>query len=98
MATENENDNKNDNKGDYNPADRAWNGPGVIPQAPQDKDLAEKGIFQPFDQATNTNTKDSGVGVLASDDDKELHDKHAANVRHLPPVPAERAGAASQAK
>jgi hypothetical protein len=72
--------------------------PGVVPQTPQDPELAEKGIYQPSDQAANAPAADTGVGVQADPDDKDLHADHAKNLRKLPPVPSERAGAASQAK
>lgn len=88
-----------DESGEYNPVDHAtFSMPGVTPTTPQDKELAEQGIYQPYEQAANAPQVGGGVGVLASPDDKDMHADHAANLRELPPVPSERAGAASQAK
>jgi hypothetical protein len=66
--------------------------PGTVVPAPQDPKLAEKGIYQPADQAANAPAKDPEV---VEDD---VHEEHRKNLQHLPPVPSERAGAASQAK
>jgi hypothetical protein len=67
--------------------------PGSVVPAVQDPELAEKGIYQPADQAANA---PAPRDPDAKEDD--VHAEHRKNLEHLPPVPAERAGAASQAK
>jgi hypothetical protein len=69
--------------------------PGSVvpnPSTAQDPKLAEKGIYQPADQAANAPQVDDPV------DEEGVHAEHRENLTKLPPVPAERAGAASQAK
>lgn len=71
--------------------------PGTVVPQPgyeQDPELAEKGIYQPSDQALNAPSKAAGTESA----DPEAHKEHEANLRSLPPVPSERAGSASQAK
>jgi hypothetical protein len=71
--------------------------PGTMvpqPGTEQDKELAEKGIYQPADQAFNRPAPAAGTTSA----DPEAHKEHEENLRTLPPVPSERAGAASQAK
>lgn len=66
--------------------------PGTVVPAPQDVKLAEKGIYQPADQAANAPKVDPVV------EEEDVHAEHRKNLQKLPPVPSERAGAASQAK
>lgn len=63
-----------------------------MPHTAQDPKLAEKGIYQPSDQAANSPRGDH----LAEEDEEQA--EHRKNLQKLPPVPSERAGAASQAK
>lgn len=66
--------------------------PGTVVPPVQDPKLAEKGIYQPADQAANA------PQPAPDPDEDDVHAEHRENLQHLPPVPAERAGAASQAK
>lgn len=66
--------------------------PGTLVPTPQDPALAEKGIYQPADKAANDPQK------VADPEEEEVHVEHRKNLQHLPPVPSESAGAASQAK
>lgn len=70
----------------------------VVPHsgAAQSQELADRGIYQPADQAANR--PQTVQESTASKEDKDLHEEHRKNLAGLPPVPAERAGAASQAK
>jgi hypothetical protein len=70
--------------------------PGTIVPAVQSQELADKGIYQPVDQATNG--PQAGIGDGSDPKDKETHEDHRKNLTKLPPVPSERSGAASQAK
>jgi hypothetical protein len=65
-------------------------------EANQDKDLAERGIYQPFDKVTNR-PGPGGYGTYGEEESEELAE-HRKNLAHLTPVPSESAGAASQAK
>lgn len=71
--------------------------PGTVVPHPQDTELAEKGIFQPAETASNGPKKEQGT-VEHDEEAQKAHDEHAANLRAFPPVPAESAGSASQAK
>lgn len=66
--------------------------PGSVVPTPQDTELAKKGIYQPADQAANAPKVDP------VEEEDEVQAEHRKNLSKLPPVPAERAGAASQAK
>jgi hypothetical protein len=58
----------------------------------QDKGLAERGIYQPFERTTSA-PRPGGF-----DEESEELAEYRKNLAHLPPVPSESAGAASQAK
>jgi hypothetical protein len=66
--------------------------PGSTVPSYQDPDLAEKGIYQPADQAANAPT------LPKDEEESDEQAEHRRNLRDLPAVPSERAGAASQAK
>jgi hypothetical protein len=58
----------------------------------QDPKLAEMGIYQPADQVANA------PQIPQDEKETEEQEEHRKNLDKMPPVPAERAGAASQAK
>jgi hypothetical protein len=83
---------KEDTKGHATNAEGEILPPGSTVPAYQDPDLAEKGIYQPADQAANA------PAIPKDEEETGSQAEHRKNLRNLPPVPAERAGAASQAK
>jgi hypothetical protein len=63
-------------------------------EALQDKELAEKGVYQPYDQATLNKAR---LDAAAEEEDEDLAD-HRKNLAFLPAVSSQHSGAASQAK
>ncbi len=99
MPTTKKDDSKDDSKSTEGQATDAQGNvlkPGSVVPFPQNQELADKGIYQPVDQAANGPGADAQLPV--SDEDKKTHEDHRKNMAKLPPVPSERAGAASQAK
>jgi hypothetical protein len=82
---------KNEKKEKEERPEKGLISPGHPSEAFQDKELAEKGIYQPFDKV--------GPAAVALPEETEEEADYRKNKTFLGrPVPSESAGAASQAK
>jgi hypothetical protein len=98
MATKSEKEKETEGTGKTIGPDGKELAPGTVVPTPQNQELADKGIYQPADQGANAPRTGPEAGILADPEDRDLHEDHRKNLAKFPPVPSERAGAASQAK